>query len=104
MIRLAKPGRLTLNFTRKAVTIGLVLGILSTLIQAFIDLRSERDLIENHLVAALDTMRPQAARALVDIDYDLASDVAKGIASYPPVRNGFATRSVMVRAFPTLSV
>lgn len=86
MIRWAKPGRLTLNFTRKAVTIGLVLGILSTLIQAFIDLRSERDLIENHLVAALDTMRPQAARALVDIDYDLASDVAKGIASYPPVR------------------
>ncbi|MBK8972464.1 MAG: response regulator [Hahellaceae bacterium] len=86
MKRLMRPGKLTLRFTRQAVAIGLVLGIVSTLIQAIIDLRGERDLIENHLLAAMDTMRPQATRAMIDIDYDLASDVVQGIASYPPVK------------------
>ncbi|GAA3957217.1 hybrid sensor histidine kinase/response regulator [Allohahella marinimesophila] len=84
-LRLAARDRLAWQQARYAMFVAFGLGALMSGAQLLTDYYRERTQVETTVVQAVAIMQRQAARAIFDIDADLAVNVVEGLLEYQPV-------------------
>lgn len=104
--RAAKVSRLALRQAMLAMSIALLVGIVSSVVQLTLDWQQERQSLSTNLQLIIATQQVQAARAVFDLDNELAGSIAKSIVAFPAIyearlMDGFGTLLSSEERVPT---
>ena len=104
--RAAKVSRLALRQAMLAMSIALLVGIVSSVVQLTLDWQQERQSLSTNLQLIIATQQVQAARAVFDLDNELAGSIAKSIVAFPAIyearlMDGFGTLLASEERVPT---
>lgn len=79
--------RLSYKLTRTSLLVVLVLGLLVTFIQIYLDFQDQSQSIQKSIDDIIASSRSSAQRAVHTLDPALAEEVVKGLATYPFIRS-----------------
>lgn len=80
-----RVSRLALRQASLAMSVALGVGIVFAGVQLTLDWKQERASLDDNLQLIMDTQKTQAARAVFDLDQDLARNIASGIVAFPAI-------------------
>ncbi len=75
--------RLSFKLARNSLIIVVVLGLCVTLVQVYLDFRSQSQDADRRVHEILQVSRTAAARAVHTLDHELSYEVARGLVTYP---------------------